>query len=43
MFGGGEWGLYCGVLVVERWLNNGWEEGLPSIERRRRGKREKVS
>ena len=25
MFGGGEWGLFCEVLVVERWWNGGWD------------------
>ena len=38
VFGGGEWGFFCWVLVVERWLNNGWEEGL--AEEREKEERE---
>ena len=38
VFGGGEWGLFCGVLVVERWWNGGCR-----VERERGEGRERKS
>jgi len=43
VFGGGEWAMICGFLVVERWLGGGAAAVVPCRERRRREKREKVS
>ena len=42
MLGGGEWGMIRGFLVEERWWYGG-EKGLPSRERKRGGKREKIT
>ena len=43
MFGGGEWGFFGGFLVAGRWLGKGYSAAACRVERRRRGKRDKLS